>query len=90
MFKIFGECIVSRIHDTGTGAMRVRVDRADPLILVSDSLLAELRAGAELAPDVELVGDVLSFGSDDLGIGRVSYVLGDRHDAHSREAARIA
>ncbi len=92
MIKIFGECIVSSVHDTGTGAMRARVDRADPLILVSDQVIAELRAddGAGVGPDVTLEGNVLTFGCDDLGIGRVSYELGDRYDAHSVEATRIA
>ena len=90
MIKIFGECIVSSVHDTGTGDMHARVDRADPLILIADELLEQVRAGEQPPGSVDLVGDVISFGTEGLGVGRVSYVLGDRYDARSVEAARIA
>jgi hypothetical protein len=41
-------------------------------------------------PHVSVGVDVLTIGTHGLGEGRVSYMVGDRYDAYTREALRLS
>lgn len=49
---VLGECVVTAVGD------RLRVDRADPEIVIAPEFLDEIRAGRH-HEDVHLVGDLL-------------------------------
>lgn len=76
---MIGDCVITRV------GKRVRVDRADPLILIAPELLDSLRLG-QAARGVRLRGDRLRIRA----INRsVTYWLGaTASDGHSRYAIR--
>jgi hypothetical protein len=64
----------------------VVVERADPVILATNELIEEWRAGT---PHVQLDGDVATLGTEGQGMGRVSYQIGGRYDQHTRVLTRV-
>lgn len=74
-----GECWTTRLPDGS-----IRVDRADPRILISAEFIDEIRAGNH-HPDVRLDGDLLHIDADN---ENVIYRIGDKHptqDAYCAE-----
>ena len=86
--SIYGDCIVTRVH-CGTDAEHVRVDRADPVILISAELIGECLAGRTLPYLRAEEGGIIAIGTPGLGKGRVYYQVGDRHDQYSFVATRL-
>ena len=83
----YGDAVCTRI--TGPEGDTVRVDRADPVILVAAGLVDDwMRGESNLTVRLD-EGGIFSFGTDGQGLGRVSYQLGERHDVWSYVARRI-
>jgi hypothetical protein len=89
VIKFYGECIVTLV-DVGTDAERVRVERADSFIMVSEQLINEWRSGRATEYVRLEEGGIFTFGTVGEGEGRVTYQLGERYDAYVREATRLA
>jgi len=64
----------------------VVVQRADPVVLATNELIEEWRAGTPL---VQLDGDVVTLGTEGQGMGRVSYRIGGRYDQHTCVLTRV-
>jgi hypothetical protein len=66
-----GQCLLHVIYGPGNPDGRVFVERADPVVAISEGLIRQIRAG-DAHPDVRLDGDVLVI---DAANQRVSYRL---------------
>lgn len=67
-----GQCLLHVIRDEANPAGRIFVERADPVVAISDGLIRQIRAG-EAHPDVRLDGRTLVI---DAANQHVTYRLG--------------
>ncbi len=66
-----GQCLLHVVRTPADPGGRVFVERADPVVAISEGLIRQVRAG-QSHPDVRLDGDVLTI---DAANRRVSYRL---------------
>lgn len=77
MGRVVGEAICTSMWDELADRPIVRVDKADPFIMISTEMLD--------APEVEVDGDIVKFGD----INPVTYRITERYELHV-VAERIA
>lgn len=68
---------------------RIVVNRADDVIWISDELLRTTRPDRPRIPgDLEIDGDLISFGTEGEGLGRLTYRVVGRHEQASVHVAK--